>query len=182
MKATRLPPSSPTTGGADGLPYGVSSSTSSASSSSAVKPEPPKTPSSAVAGGVGIGELQVRDELPVVAQELLVEARLEHGQQRAQRLDPDLRLRQVEALGVELRVRELGDRRHRREEHVRHPQLLDLLDQLLAGGFFLSHGPALAWRSAPHRSRGGSLPPRSGRSAARRHSPRGSPGTEPPRA
>ena len=55
----------------------------------------------------------------------------EHRHERAQRVDGELRLLQVTAGGVELRVAELGDRRDRREQQVGDLHPPDVLEQLL---------------------------------------------------
>ena len=78
---------------------------------------------------VGVREPDVREQLLEVAQDVRVDVSLERRQQRRDRVDREARL--VEVLRLELRVRELAERRHRREHEILDAQLAELLGELL---------------------------------------------------
>src|SRR3954447_469914 len=76
----------------------------------------PLPPRMALTRRVRVRQLEVRERRAEVARGLRLDLALEDRDQRAERLDPRLRL--VERLRLELRVGQRRERRHRREQEL----------------------------------------------------------------
>src|SRR5581483_11006986 len=134
--------------------------------------------------GVRVSDLEVRERPLEIPPHPRLRLPLEQRHERADRVDRDLRLRELPPL--ELAEAEREERRRRREQEGADLDLPDRLGDLLERR--LRPGPLrLLSQSAPppgparRRRRGGSRPPRSGRAAARSRSGSGRRGTPPPR-
>src|SRR4051812_37339798 len=189
-KAARLPPPSPRGEGADGLPYGVSSSTCPTSSRNEKKPDPPKMPISArvivSACGLRIHQLQARDRLVEVADQLGGHDVLEDRGEGGHRVDRELGLAEVAILPrvlgePEAAIAERRDRYQGLNEDVLDAKSAKLLSELLRDLLLVfRHGLA---RALPGRRSPPCFPrPRASRSAARRASQQARSDTTPRRA
>src|SRR5689334_19177936 len=129
-------------------------------------------------GGLGVRQLEVRGDLPEIADDALVDGSLQDGEKRAQGLDRQAGLIEVPILLRQLSVAQRRQRVQRLDEEVADLELLQLLLELLDQLLVASHRRApAAGAPARRRRRAPTRAPRAARTGARRRSRRERSGT-----